>query len=161
MVLLSRRRFRGPLSAVLTGLLLAGAGCRGPSEPPAELVGPWQGDARVIVSWCAQERLTLELEIDAAGGVRGRVGDARLTHGRLCRNRGELGRRLELATDWIVLGDLDGPLVASDDIVRAGVKIPFDLVAGELRGGLHSTGLHVGPPGVMVFSAAGLVLRRP
>ncbi len=66
------------------------------------MVGHWEGSARIIVSWCQQQNLQVAVDIAADGSVAGKVGDATLTKGRLKRNRGRLGRKLNLKTYYII-----------------------------------------------------------
>ena len=56
------------------------------------MVGHWEGNARIIVSWCHQTNLPVKVDIHADGSVTGTVGDAKLTEGRFESNRGWLGR---------------------------------------------------------------------
>lgn len=147
--------------ALLAVAPLALAGCSSSlGRAPEELVGTWSGEGRIIVTWCEAERLPIELEIHDDASVTGTIGDAALSAAALRRNRGALAKEFELATDWIVVADLEGPLVAAEGIRRGGVKLPFDLEQGELHGGLHSTGAHVGDRETMVLSATDVVLRR-
>ena len=140
-------------------LILVSSCSSGSDRIPAELTGSWIGDGRVIVNWCDAERIDIALEIDQDGSVNGRVGDARLINGQLGPNRGGVGRTLNVKTDWIVTADLEGQLIDAEDIQREGVKLPLNLVEGELRGGLHSTGSHLGGKDTMVFTAADVVLK--
>src|SRR5687767_11500925 len=90
------------------------------------MVGHWQGNARIIVNWCKQPHLQVEIDIHPDGSVTGTVGDATLTKGQFTRNRGWVGRKLNLATDYIVRGDLKGPVVAAEGITRSSVSMPID-----------------------------------
>jgi len=152
-----RIRFLGLL------LLALSAGCRGstsnPPIVPAAVVGDWSGSARIVNDWVEVDELIVELAIDENGRVRGRVGDAVLTEGRLGPNRGGLGRLLRVQTDWIVTGDLEGPLIEAEGIQRRAVKIPLDLEGEELVGGLHSSGRKLGSESRIV-SATDLTLVR-
>lgn len=121
--------------------------------PDPRLAGQWTGNAKVIVSWCEQEQLPVSLSIHADGRVSGQLGDAHLVDGRVSRNRGALGKALDIKTDFIIHGGLDGWLVAAEEIGREKVDIPFGLGSGVLAGAVHSSGWHVGPPSKMVFSA--------
>jgi hypothetical protein len=139
---------------------VAAASCASHATPP-ELVGHWQGSGRIIVTWCEQERLPVLLDIGADGTVAGTIGDARLVEARVRRNRGALGRALHVKTDWIVTGDLDGPVVAAEGIERDGVKLPFNLLDAELKGAVHTTGSHRGGRDSMVLTAADVRLKTP
>lgn len=104
------------------------------------MAGHWEGSARLIVSWCHQPNLTVSLDIHADGSVTGKIGDAVLTGGRFKSNRGWLGRKLNLATDYIVTGNLDGAIVAAEGIVRDTIYIPLDLKDNAFVGGINTSG---------------------
>lgn len=142
-------------------LLLAGTTVSA-VDPSLEsrLVGRWQGQAEIIVSWCRQKQLRVSLEVRPDGRVTGQVGEAALSGARLSRNRGWLGRQLGLATDWRVSGELVGPVVAAEGIVRESVSIPLDFQDGVWVGGVHTSGSKPGRAADGRLSAAGLILRR-
>jgi hypothetical protein len=125
------------------------------------MVGPWQGSARIVVDWCKQQRLPVAIDIKSDGSVSGKIGDATLKNGRLSRNRGPIGRKLNLATDYIIKGDLTGPIVATEGISRSGVSIPFDLTNNTLVGGVHTSGTKFGEKKDGILSAGFLNLDRP
>jgi hypothetical protein len=127
---------------------------------PAALAGEWEGEAEIVVSWTAQRTLAVRLVVDTAGHVHGRVGDAELVDGRLRPNRGAVLRALGWKSDHIVTGRLRGPILATEGVVREGVRIPFDVVGGCLVGGVHTTGAKAGGRERMMLSARHLVLRR-
>ncbi|MFG0318409.1 MAG: hypothetical protein ACF8XB_14140 [Planctomycetota bacterium JB042] len=145
----------------IPALLLAGlAACSAPDVPPPELVGAWAGDARVIVEFCEADTIPIRLDIRADGTVTGSVGDAALVDAAYHENRGALGRKLKVATDHIVSGKLDGPLIAAENVTRRAIDIPFDLKFGRLDGGFHSSGAHVGPPSTMKVSGTFALARE-
>jgi hypothetical protein len=118
------------------------------------LAGHWTGNATIIVNWVKQRQLPVVLEIAADGSVTGAVGDAKLVNGRVIRNHG-LGSR------YRVHGDLEGALIAAEDVTRKGVDIPFHVTAERtIRGGVHSSGSEFGGKESMKLSAGDLVLRR-
>lgn len=142
-------------------LLAACSSWRRHADVPPGLVGRWEGSGRIVVAWCEQERLAVDLTLADDGRVSGRVGDATLSEAFLSLNAGRWKDRLGVATHWIVVGDLEGPVVATEGIEREGVRIPFDLEDdGSLAAGLHTTGEHVGPPSTMVLTVADLRLER-
>jgi hypothetical protein len=145
---------------VVLAILAALPACAAsPFTPPPELVGHWRGEARIIVTWCEQDTLAVDLTIETDGSVQGRVGDATLAEGRLEANRGTIGRSLNLKTDYIVSARLVGAIVAAEGIAREQVLIPVNHQSGRLVGGLHTSGNHVGGKADMVLSAADLVLE--
>jgi hypothetical protein len=124
------------------------------------LVGHWRGNAKIIVSWCEQESLPVAIDIATDGSVTGKVGDATLVNGKISHNRGWLGRKLDLKTDLIITGGLEGAIVAAESISRDGVNIPLNFEGGELSGGLHSHGSETGGKDSMKLSASSLTLKK-
>jgi hypothetical protein len=124
------------------------------------LVGHWQGSARIVVDWCKQQRLPVAIDINSDGSVTGKIGDAKLKNGRLSQNRGWIGRKLNLATDYIIKGDLTGPIVATEGVTRSSVSIPLDLANNTLVGGVHTSGSKFGGKTDGILSAASLSLNH-
>ena len=77
-----------------------------------------------------------------------------LKNGKLRRNRGAIGRKLNIKTDYIVTGDLSGPVIAAEKISRASVSIPLNFENGDYVGGLHTNGSNFGGKDRMKLSAA-------
>lgn len=124
------------------------------------MTGVWCGSARIVVNWTVEKRLGVRLAIAPSGDVTGQVGDAELVVGRLKANRGAVGRMLNIKTDYIVVGKLQGPIIAAEKITRSTVKMPLNWTGSELRGGLGTDGSAFGGKERMVFTAQNLVLRR-
>jgi hypothetical protein len=124
------------------------------------LIGHWEGDARIIVSWCHQTKLHVTIDLFRDGSVTGKVGDATLIKGRFERNRGWLGRELNLATDHIIRGDLSGPVVAAEGVTRETVSIPLNFISGTFVGGVHTSGSKFGGKERMILSASSLTLSK-
>jgi hypothetical protein len=131
------------------------------------MVGHWEGNARIIVSWCHQKNLTISVDIHADGSVTGKIGDATLTGGRFEANRGWLGRKLNLATDYIITGKLDGAIVTAEGITRDKIYIPLNLKDNAFVGGINTSGSlcvfssEKTRKAKMGFSARSLKLIRP
>lgn len=149
-----------PLIAALLVALSLTADAASEKRLPTAMTGGWEGAARIIVTWCKQEKLGLKLTIWPDGTVSGTVGDATLRKARLESNRGWLGRKLNLKTDWIIRGELSGPIVAAEKIVRTSVSIPLNHDGKRYTGGLHTSGAKFGGKSGMRLSAAGLVMTR-
>jgi hypothetical protein len=150
-------RYRCALAVLfLTGAALHGA----ESAVTSAMVGQWNGNARIIVTWCRQPTLPVSVNIQTNGDVTGKVGDAALTSGYLKRNRGWLGRKLHLKTDYVIVGKLKGPIVPREQISRSGVSIPLNFTGTNFVGGVHTSGTHVGGKKRMVLSAGSLTLVR-
>ena len=90
----------------------------------------------------------------------GTVGDARLMEGRFLKNRGGLGRKLNIETDYIIKGHLDGPIVAAEGITRARVMMPLNFDGGSIKGGVATSGILFGGENHMVFTARSLKLTH-
>ena len=104
------------------------------------MVGHWEGSARILVSWCHQTNLPVQVDIHADGSVSGTVGDAKLTEGRFQQNRGWLGRKLNLWSNYIITGGLSGAIVAAEGITRSGVKMPLNFSGDAFAGGVNTSG---------------------
>ena len=124
------------------------------------MAGRWDGRARIIVAWCQQTNLAVSVDIRPDGSVTGKVGDATLTSGRMKRNRGWLGRKLNIKSDCIVVGNLEGPIVAKEGIARRAVSMPLNFRNGTFVDGVHTSGSHMGGKHSMVLSAQRLTLVR-
>lgn len=122
--------------------------------------GVWCGSARIVVNWTVEKKLGVRLAIAPSGDVTGQIGDAQLVAGRLRTNRGPVGRMLNIKTDYIVVGKLQGPIITAERIARSSVKMPLNWTGSEFRGGVGTDGSAFGGKERMVFTAQGLVLRR-
>jgi hypothetical protein len=157
------RSSRKVLAFVIPSFVLAGWNT--PSVAPADtplaaLAGTWQGTADVGVKWTSQRTLAVELTIDSKQRVRGRVGDAELTHGRIRENAGLVMRTIAKRSELVVEGYLKGPVIAAEEVQRGGVTIPLNERDGQLVGSLHTTGSNAGGPEQAVITAGPLLLRR-
>ena len=134
--------------------------------PTAAMVGHWEGNARIVVSWCQQTNLPVKVDLRADGTVTGAVGDATLARGHFKPNGSWLGRKLHLFTDYVIGGGLDGPIVAAEGIKRAQVVIPLNFRGGAFTGGVNTDGTFcLGKPKEymkdnMALTAGDLVLTR-
>ena len=124
------------------------------------MAGVWCGSARIVVNWTVQKRLGASISIDPAGNVSGQVGDALLVGGRLKTNRGAIGRMLRVKTDYVIVGDLEGPIIAAEGIRRARVSMPVTWTRSAFEGAVHTDGRKFGGKQEMGLTASGLVLRR-
>lgn len=116
---------------------------------PESLIGTWQGESSVRLPIVFEPEpdgdptndvvlpVALEITIHNDGTVTGMVGGAELKGCVLKQNRGELGRQLNVATDYIIMdGYLDGPIVAEDEVLAKDLSIPFNIVDKHMRGSL-------------------------
>ncbi len=128
--------------------------------PNAGMIGTWSGDGQIVVNWTDQPSIRVRLVILANGSVSGRVGDADLTNGRITTNRGQVGRFLHIKTDYIVSGQLVGPVIAAEHIQRDAVKLPLNWNRSAFTGSLHTSGSAYGGADRMMFTAFHLYLSR-
>jgi hypothetical protein len=136
------------LVLMLAALLVGIHSCVAENIVTPAMTGHWEGNSQIIVSWCHQKNLSVAVDIHADGSVTGKIGDATLVGGRFAVNRGWLGRKLNLATDYIITGQLNGPIVAAESIARERVFIPLNLKDNALLGGINTSG------SLCVFSSA-------
>ncbi len=136
--------------AIALGILLAGCGATPIEEVDPSLTGTWHGECEISLPVVfdpgqlpddverTRQTVALEITIDADAVVHGTVGEATLQESVLKRNRGELGRRLNMASDYIIIdGHLAGPIVpGADENDLKSFTIPFDLVDNRIEGGL-------------------------
>ena len=158
---MNSKLWRWPRMAILAAIMLSGylIGCDAHDatwlpawQPPAALVGQWEGSLKIFNDFVQHSRVDMNLTINADGSVTGQIGDAKLESAKIAPNRGDIGRALNLATDFIVVGKLKGPLIAAEGITRDSVSIPFNLVEGKLEGGFGSDGVWFGGKGSAVIS---------
>lgn len=132
------------------GLFIAACGATPIDVVAPALVGHWRGDCAINVPVVFNPTqlpddvvrhavtVTLALTIHADATVEGWVGDASIEESELMTNRGDLGRSLNIASDYIILnGHLAGAIVAGQDETESkAFSLPFDLVDGQIHGGL-------------------------
>lgn len=125
------------LTLLLVVTLVTGCLAQPMASIPAPLLGAWHGEATVRLpivfvpepdddpSDDVVAPVAIDLTIRDEGTVTGTVGDAQLVDCMLKQNRGELGRRLNLATDYIVMdGYLRGAIVPEDETPVKDLRFP-------------------------------------
>lgn len=83
-----------------------------------------------------RQMTVVSIKILPDGRVEGMAGGARLTGCSVKKNRGWLGRRLNIKTDYIIRGCLEGAVVPGDSGGMRKIAIPFNIIDGKLTGGL-------------------------
>jgi len=142
-------------------ILVTGIGYTFPRfSPPDDLVGRWYGRGQVIVSWCEKDSLNFSITIHSDGSVTGTIGDAILENATIRRNN--LLLRILKNPEFLVEGNLSGPLVSDEEIYRDSAHyLLVDVTSHDrLSGGFHSSGSHIGGKKSMVFSVFGISLTR-
>lgn len=120
------------------------------------LIGTWSGKKFVTVRYStgfmkfrfvkSKDSIPVEIRIDRDAGVSGSIGNAKLTDCSVIKNRGSVGRKLNLASDFAIRGKLEGFIFDGDTIANKEIAIPFELSAGKLSGSVfHKIGLDVFP----------------
>ena len=122
------------------------------------MIGEWQGDVKVIVTWCKQDRLSIHLFVRADGKVSGSIGDALIATGSVRKNNWFL---VWLGNpEYVIEATLDGAVVAAEGIRRKTIKLLVDLDGHELLGGFHTSGEKTGGKESMIMSGTDLRLSR-
>ena len=112
---------------------------------PESLVGKWEGKDKVTVRIKvngefvfikAQDSIPFIINIQSDGTVQGSLGGAKFNNCKISKNRGELGKKLNLATDFVIKGDLSGKIFENDPEVIKKISMPFDNKNGNLKGSL-------------------------
>ncbi len=136
---------------VVFGLVLTSCGATAMEVVDPELVGAWQGECKIglpvvfnpnqlpenVPRSVTTVKVAITISEDAT--VEGCIGEAIVEECVLKRNRGELGRMLDMATDYIIMdGYLAGPIVSGhDENDSKSFMMPFNLVEGRIPGGLN------------------------
>ncbi len=94
---------------------------RSKTAPPQALVGRWEAEPKLRVG-----RLPVSFTLHEDGTVEGTVGDAAMQDAYFKRNRGWLFRMLPFATEYIIKGDLKGPLTGDFQCARFWIVGQFD-----------------------------------
>jgi hypothetical protein len=127
--------------------------------PSTELIGEWTGKAKVIVSSVSRDSITVFLKILPRGDIMGRVGDAPIRRAYVAKNDGWVGRFFNTSTDFVVVGNLAGPIIAGSD-ARPDMTIPFMLRNGTIRGEIQAGNREVERSKAVSFSATNMCLRK-
>jgi hypothetical protein len=119
---------------MLTALLAGIHSCGAQHVVTPAMTGHWEGNARVIVSWCAQTNLPVALDIRADGSVAGTIGDAKLVEGHFLSHRSRPWRHT------IITGKLDGAIVAAEGVSRSQVTMICDYNNDSFKGQIDTSG---------------------
>ena len=124
------------------------------------MVGTWVGRAQIAVSWSRQRELAVRVLIRHDGSVSGTIGDAQLIDGRFSNARGPAGRALRIGREYAIAGGLSGPVIRSEAVQRASVRVSLDWKGQTFEGELQTSGTPEGSRADMALNATGLVLHR-
>ncbi len=135
----------------------------GKVSAPKELLGVWEGTARVIVSTYTNnhdDSIAVRLRILPGGDVMGSIGDASLRRAYLTENRGWLGRFYSEDTNYMISANVVGELIGGTDIEWGSAAIPLNLRDGLISGEIHIRGQDtIDDADAVQFSATDMELR--
>lgn len=131
---------------------------------PVELAGTWSGSEIITVRFktngkpyqfiISKESLPVIFKINNDGRVDGTIGNAKLMGCKVNRNRNAIGRALNLATDYVITGNLTGSIFQEDTIFLRNISAPFDMKNKTLNGSIFQR------DGLDLFPMAGLKLAK-
>lgn len=127
-------------------------------DVPEEYVGHWKGHAKIIVSWCKQKQLPIDIEIHSNGNVSGFVGDANLKDAKITEKSWVYTKVFKHETPYRIKGDLQGEIIKSESIQRDSVAISIRVEDGRIDGGLVTSGTKTGSKKSMILSAVDVSL---
>jgi hypothetical protein len=111
--------------------------------PPQDVVGTWRGNVEIFgpfktepyPSKAPEDHQDVIIAISSSSSVTGRIGQAVFSGCSFKRNRGWVGRKLNLKTDFIIRGGhLDGKITPKDKGEKREFTIPFNIENGKLVG---------------------------
>lgn len=136
---------------IFVGLTTLFISCR-TQVPPSEIAGAYQDSMKLTVrtrengEWvftqAPNNHVFMQFTIAPDGKVEGKVGDAVFTQAECRINRGELGRKLNIKTDYLITGKLSGKIFPESPIDEMDISLPFNMEKGKLHGTLFQHGNH-------------------
>ena len=122
--------------------LLTSCSPAGATVPDRRLVGQWRQQARftgiryeeAVQKKVAAADIEAVWRISADGQVTGHIGGAELSRCFVAVNRGWLGRRLHIKTDFVIRGQLIGAVAPGSESGTHTISAPFNLAGGQLGG---------------------------
>lgn len=130
------------------------------TAPPAEYIGHWKGQAKIIVNWTKQKNLPIDIKIHSDGTVEGKVGDAELVNGKLVKKSWVYTKVFQHENPYRIIGDLQGEIIKSENIQRDSIHISIRVEDDKIDGGLGTSGTKTGSKDKMILSAMDVSLTR-
>jgi hypothetical protein len=130
-------------TAIALLLIMLSTAAQTETFPPQELVGTWTGTTEIFGPFKAEpypskapeDHPTVTVTIHTNGIVTGGIGDAAFKRAIVRKNRGALGRKLNIKSDYIVTeGVLQGKVTPRDKGTDSPFTIPFDIIDNQLQG---------------------------
>lgn len=94
---------------------------------PAQLTDKWSGEA-IVSRICGRKDQPLAIEIASDGRVTGTRGGAAILNSYMVSKRGSCGRAIDLKTDYILRGALDGRVIEGEPAPSTFFIAPFNLI---------------------------------
>lgn len=122
------------------------------------LEGTWEGSGRIVVNWTKAREMQFTLTFAADGTVTGMAGDSILRNGKLHYN--------DPISTWFgnprfnVVADLEGPIIAAEDIRRKSIGILLDFDGEELECDGNTSGWHIGNRDTMWMKISWIRMKR-
>jgi hypothetical protein len=115
--------------------------CTGQNIPDA-VPGTWVSNQEVTVRFnpkgrpygVARAPVAISVTIRADLSVDGWMGQARFVGCTVSRNRGVIGRTLDLFSDFVIAGKLTGSIFPADTLGMKDISMPFNVKDGALVG---------------------------
>jgi hypothetical protein len=111
---------------------------------PSTLVGDWTGKQKVRVRFKnglmkysflpASDSINLSITFKEDGSVAGSLGNATFTGCSVSKNRGWIGRKLHLFSDFGITGSLKGAIFTGDTLVDKLIMLPINLSDNKISG---------------------------
>jgi beta-lactamase regulating signal transducer with metallopeptidase domain/uncharacterized protein YihD (DUF1040 family) len=115
------------------------------SDIPAEFVGHWKGQAKIVVNWTKQRYLGIDIAINPDGSVTGRIGDSETKDARFSLKSDLYLKWLKHAQRYIITGQLSGPIIKNEDISRKKFTMGLDITdTNTLEGQVGTSGFLFG-----------------
>lgn len=131
------------LFSLIISLLTGFYACNSDWKTPKEITGNWKGKMKVSVRYNinlhysfvhSTDSVPLLLNILPDGKVSGTFGGAMLVNCIVKKNRGWLGKKLDLGTDYVIKGQLAGSIFSTDTLSVKTFSLPFNLTGHCLDG---------------------------
>jgi len=123
-----------------------------------DFLGTWEGEGKIIVSWCEQKQLSFKLQIDSDGNVSGDIGNAQIRHGKIKLNK--IIYRWFGNRKYIIDAKLSNYLIEKEKIRRASIRVFLDFENPFFVGGFHTSGNKFGGKVEMILSGTKVKLIK-
>ncbi|MHC1784173.1 MAG: hypothetical protein AB9891_15710 [Anaerolineaceae bacterium] len=113
--------------------------------PPDSLIGKWTGVSEVFAPFKVGESpseypedwINIEISIDPAGEVTGKVGQAEFVDCTVKQNRNWFEKSIGIKTDYVIRDCyIQNGIVQSDTAKKRDISIPFSVIGSEIKGSI-------------------------